>query len=119
MAQETISPEMGLTAAPSQGFSERAGTCSLHLAILQQTTYCTGRAGPGHCAATGGVAPPPGQSSATQVSVPGLKPSDSIGQIFLLGMKDNSPIFEPFFCQFYKIACNFINIFKRYSFVNI
>lgn len=22
-------------------------------------------------------------------------------------------------CQFYKIACNFINIFKRYSFVNI
>lgn len=44
VAQETISPEMGLTADPSQGFSEKAGTCSLHLAILQQTTYCTGRA---------------------------------------------------------------------------
>lgn len=55
MAQETISPEMGLTAAPSQGFSEKAGTCSLHLAILQQTTYCTGRARPG---------PGPGQGPA-------------------------------------------------------
>lgn len=43
----------------------------------------------------------------------------SIGHIFFLGMKENSPIFEPFFCQFYKNACNFINIFKRYSFVNI
>lgn len=31
----------------------------------------------------------------------------------LLGMKENSSIFEPSFCLFYKIACNFINIYKR------
>lgn len=44
----------------------------------------------------------------------------SIGRIFFLGMKEISPIFEPFFyVNSTKIACNFINIFKRYSFVNI
>lgn len=60
VAQETISPEMGLTADPSQGFSEKADTCSLHLAILfskPHTVLAGPGPGPGHCTATRGQWP--------------------------------------------------------------
>lgn len=35
----------------------------------------------------------------------------SIEHIFFLGMKEKSHFWAILLCQFYKIACNFINIF--------
>lgn len=98
--KKLISPEVGLTAdRPRVSLKRQAPVVYTWQYFSKHILYWQGQGqGQGTALPPGGSGPAfsTGQFSHTQVLVPGLKPSDSIGHIFLLGMKDNSPIFEPF-----------------------